>query len=305
MPFLPLTGYFIICEVLEMRTTIITDSNCDLPVEYISQNNIHVIPFTFHLNGNTYTDDFGKSLSYKEFYNEIRNGSMPTTAQITAYTYENEFRKFSSEGQSVIYIGFSSALSGSFNSSVMAKKAIIEEEPEADITVIDSRSASVGQGLLVYYACEMLKQGKSKKEIVNWIESNKLKVNHWFTIDSLEHLKRGGRISAASATIGGLLEVKPVLNVLNEGSLNIVKKVRGRKKSIRTLFEEYKARVINPEEQMIYINHGDCLEDAEYLKSLILSETTPKDIVINSLGPIIGTHTGPGMVLVVFMGKER
>ncbi len=288
-----------------MGTTIITDSNCDLPIEYLSKNNIHVIPFTFQLNGITYTDDFGNSLSHKEFYNALRNGSMPTTAQITAYTFENEFRKFTSKGESIIYIGFSSALSGSFNSSVMARNTIQEEEPEADITVIDSKSASIGQGLLVYYACEMLKRGKSKQEIVDWIETNKLKINHWFTIDSLEHLKRGGRISATSAAIGGLLEVKPVLNVLNDGSLNIVKKVRGRKKSIRALFEEYKTRVINPEEQMIYINHGDCLDDAEYLKSLILSETTPKDIVINTMGPIIGTHTGPGVVVVVFMGKER
>jgi DegV family protein with EDD domain len=288
-----------------MGTTIITDSNCDMPIEYLSQNNIHVIPFTFQLNGITYIDDFGNSLSHKEFFNALRNGSMPTTAQITAYTFENEFKIFSSKRESVIYIGFSSALSGSFNSSVMGRKAILEEDPEADITVIDSKSASIGQGLLVYYACEMLKNGKSKQEIVEWIETNKLKVNQWFTIDSLEHLKRGGRISATSAAIGGLLEVKPVLNILNDGSLNIVKKVSGRKKSIRTLFEEYKTRVINPEEQMIYINHGDCLEDAEYLKSLILSETTPKAIVINSLGPIIGTHTGPGMVSVGFIGEER
>ena len=230
---------------------------------------------------------------------------MPTTAQITTYTFENEFRSFVSKGDSVIYIGFSSALSETFNGSVLARNEIIEANPQADITVIDSKSASVGQGLLVYYACEMLKQGKSKQEIVDWIESNKLKVNHWFTIDNLEHLKRGGRISATSAAIGGLLEVKPVLNVSNDGSLNVVKKIRGRKKSIKTLFEEYKTRAIKPEEQRIYITHGDCIEDAEYLKSLILSETTPKDIVINSLGPIIGTHTGPGMVGVFFLGKER
>ncbi|MDK2788837.1 MAG: hypothetical protein PWP07_2082 [Epulopiscium sp.] len=288
-----------------MGIVIVTDSNCDLPVEYISQNNVQVIPFTFVINGVNYTDDFGKSLSYKEFYDGIRNGSMPTTAQITAYTFENEFRSIVSKGDSVIYIGFSSALSETFNCSVLARNEIMEANPEADITVIDSKSASVGQGLLVYYACEMLKQGKSKQEIVDWIESNKLKVNHWFTIDNLEHLKRGGRISATSAAIGGLLEVKPVLNVSNDGSLNVVKKIRGRKKSIRTLFEEFETRAIKPEEQMIYITHGDCIEDAEYLKSLILSETTPKDIVINNLGPIIGTHTGPGMVGVFFLGKER
>jgi DegV family protein with EDD domain len=288
-----------------MGIVIVTDSNCDLPVDYISQNNVHVIPFTYVLNGINYTDDFGKSLSYKEFYDGIRNGSMPTTAQITAYTFENEFRSFVSKGDSVIYIGFSSALSETFNGSVLARNEIMEANPEADITVIDSKSASVGQGLLVYYACEMLKQGKSKQEIVDWIESNKLKVNHWFTIDSLEHLKRGGRISATSAAIGGLLEVKPVLHVSNDGSLNVVKKIRGRKKSIRTLFEEFKTRVIKPEEQMIYIAHGDCIEDAEYLKFLILSEITPKDVIINNLGPIIGTHTGPGLVGIFFLGKER
>jgi DegV family protein with EDD domain len=154
---------------------------------------------------------------------------MPTTAQITAYTFENEFKKFISKGESVIYIGFSSALSGSFNSSVMARNEIVEANPQADITVIDSKSASLGLGLLVYHACEMLNQGKSKQEIVDWIESNKLKVNHWFTIENLEHLKRGGRISATSAAIGGLLGVKPVLQVSNDGSLNVVKKLEEEK----------------------------------------------------------------------------
>jgi len=165
---------------------------------------------------------------------------MPTTAQITTYTFENEFRSFVSKGDSVIYIGFSSALSETFNGSVLARNEIIEANPQADITVIDSKSASVGQGLLVYYACEMLKQGKSKQEIVDWIESNKLKVNHWFTIDSLEHLKRGGRISATSAAIGGLLEVKPVLNVSNDGSLNVVKKLEEEKNQSRLYLKNLK-----------------------------------------------------------------
>jgi len=288
-----------------MGIVIVTDSNCDLPVEYIYQNNIHIIPFTFELNGINYTDDFGKSLSHKDFYDKIRKGGMPVTAQITAFTFVNEFSRFVSKGDSIIYIGFSSALSETFNGSILARNELMEMNPEADITVIDSKSASIGQGLLVSYACEMLKQGKSKQEIVDWIEFNKLKVNHWFTIDNLEHLKRGGRISTASAAIGGLLEVKPVLIVSNDGSLIVAKKIRGRKKSIRALFDEYKTRAVNPEEQRIFIAHGDCLEDAEYLKSLILSETTPHDVVINILGPIIGTHTGPGLVGLFFLGKER
>lgn len=159
---------------------------------------MHVIPFTFHLNEKDYIDDFGKSIGYKEFYNEIRKGGMPTTAQITAYTFESEFRKFTSKGHSIIYIGFSSGLSETYNNAAMARKALLEEDSSIDITVIDSKSATVGQGLIVFYACEMLKQGKSKQEIVEWIENNKLKVNHWFTIDSLDHLKRDQLIKVKS-----------------------------------------------------------------------------------------------------------
>ncbi|PKM87937.1 MAG: fatty acid-binding protein DegV [Firmicutes bacterium HGW-Firmicutes-10] len=288
-----------------MGIKIITDSNCDLSENFLVENHIQIIPFTFQLNGNTYTDDFGKALSYKDFYDAIRKGGMPTTAQITAYTFENVFREIVLKGESVIYIGFSSALSGTFDSSVLARKTVLEEFPTADISVIDSRSASVGQGLLVSSASMLLKQGKSKQEIVDWIEENKLKVNQWFTIDSLEHLKRGGRISATNAALGYLLSVKPILNIINDGSLNVVTKARGRRKSIMTLFDEYKTRIINPENQVVYISHGDCLEDAEYLESLILSELKPKEIVINMLGPVIGSHTGPGVLLVVFIGNER
>ena len=284
---------------------IITDSNCDLPVDYINQNNVHVIPFTFYLNNKDYIDDFGKSIGYKEFYNKIRMGGMPTTSQITAYTFEGEFRKFTSKGYSIIYIGFSSGLSETYNNAVMARKALLEEDSSIDITLIDSKSATVGQGLIVFYACEMLKQGKSKQEIVEWIENNKLKVNHWFTIDCLEHLKRGGRISTASATIGTLLDVKLVLNVGNDGRLNIIKKVRGRKKSIRTLVEEFKARVVNPEEQTIFISHGDCAEHTEYLKKLLMSEVKVKSVIINYSGPVIGAHTGPGMICISFIGRDR
>jgi DegV family protein with EDD domain len=288
-----------------MGITIITDSNCDLSEAFLVENHIQIIPFTFQINGNTYTDDFGKTLSYKDFYDAMRKGAMPTTAQITAYTFENVFREFVLKGESVIYIGFSSALSGTFDSSVLARNTILEEIPTADVTVIDSRSASVGQGLLVSYAAMLQKQGKTKKEIVDWIEENKLMVNQWFTIDSLDHLKRGGRISATSAALGYLLSVKPILNIINDGSLNAVTKARGRRKSIMTLFDEYKARVVKPENQVIYISHGDCFEDAEYLKSLILSVSKPKDIIINTMGPVIGSHTGPGVLVVVFIGNER
>lgn len=288
-----------------MDITIVTDSNCDLPLEYITRNNIHVIPFTYELDGISYTDDFGQSMSYQEFYNKVRGGSMPTTAQITTHTFENQFRELMTRGAPIIYVAFSSALSETYNSAMMAMSNLMHEDPKADIAIIDSRCATVGQGLLVRYACEMRAQGKTKQYIVDWLESNKLKINHWFTIDSLDHLKRGGRISAASAAVGGFLELKPVLNVLDDGSLNIVKKVRGRKSSIRSLCNEYEARVIRPEEQTVYITHGDAIEDAEYLKSLILGGSKPKEIVITVLGPVIGAHTGPGMICIAFLGKDR
>ncbi len=288
-----------------MKPIIITDSNCDLTAEYLKENNIPVIPFHFNLKGQDYEDDFGKSISYKDFYNELRNGEMPTTAQITPFVFEEYFRKYIFEGYSIVYIGFSSALSESYNNSVLAKSAILEEEPNADITVIDTKSATTGQGLLVFYACEMLKHGKSKEDIVSWIEDNKLKVNHWFTVDSLDHLKRGGRLSATSATVGTLLSIKPILIINNDGKLVPVKKVRGRKKAIRELLDELKNKIINPEEQTIYITHGDCVEDAVYLKTLLMSEIKVKNVVINYLGPIIGTHTGPGLICITFVGKDR
>lgn len=288
-----------------MKTIIITDSNCDLNEEYLNENMIPVIPFRFNLNGKDYIDDFGRSISHKEFYDKLRKGEMSTTSQITPFTYEEVFKRYVLEGYSIIYIGFSSKLSGSFNNSLLAQKSVLEELPSADITVIDSKSASIGQGMLVCQSNDLLKQGKTKYEIIEWIENTKRNVNHWFTIDSLEHLKRGGRITSANAAIGSLLSVKPVLNMLNDGSLNVEDKVRGRKKSLRFIYEEYKTRVVNPEKQTIFIAHGDCREDAEYLKTLVMNGTNPKKIEINQLGPIIGSHTGPGAVVLTFIGEKR
>lgn len=287
-----------------MKTIIITDSSSDLSYNYISENNLEVIPFPFSIDGEEYIDDFGKSLSYKDFYNELRNGAVPSTSQISAYMFEQAFKKYVSRGNSVIYIGFSSALSQTFNNSILARNIVLEEVPEADITVIDSKSASVGLGAIVFYANELLKQGKSKDDIIEWVENNKLKSNHWFIIDSLDHLKRGGRISAASAAVGTMLDVKPLLSVDDEGKLNVVRKIRGRKKAIRELLDELQ-NIKNPEKQTIFINHGDCIRDAEQLRDLVLSEVNVKDVVINYVGPIIGSHTGPGMLCMVFMGDKR
>ena len=288
-----------------MKTLIVTDSNCDLSVEYIIENNIPVIPFYFNLQGRDYKDDFGRTIGYKAFYSELRLGETSTTAQITPYNFEEYFKEKISSGYSIIYIGFSSALSETYNNAVTAKKSILEENKYADITVIDTKNATVGQGLIVYYANEMLKQGKSKEDIIIWIEENKLKVNILFTVHSLDHLKRGGRISATSATIGTILDVKPMLYLDKDGKIDLMKKLRGRKKAIRSLLEEFQANVINPEDQVIFINHADCIDDAVYLKTLLVNAVKVKNVVINYVGPVIGAHTGPGMLCIAFIGKNR
>lgn len=288
-----------------MKIKIITDSCCDLSQEYLKDNNVEVIPFPYFIDERDYVDDFGNSLSYENFYNFIRKGSMPTTSQITAFSYIQTFKKLVEEGYSIIYIGFSSALSQTYNNSLLAIEEIKEDYPQADITSIDSKSASVGLGLLVYYACEKIREGKTKEDIINWIEDNKLKVNHWFIIDSLDHLCRGGRISSTGAAVGTLLDVKPLLNLDDNGQLRVVKKIRGRKKAIKELINELKTGITNPEEQIILINHGDCYQEAEKLRKNIIDEIKVKNTAINYVGPVIGTHTGPGMLCVVFLGNKR
>ncbi|NMA14551.1 MAG: DegV family protein [Clostridia bacterium] len=187
----------------------------------------------------------------------------------------------------------------------MARKLLMEEYPQGDITVIDTKSASLGEGLLLYYAVKMLREGKSKEEIVEWVENNKLKLNHWVAVEDLNHLKRGGRVSGTAAFVGTVLNVKPIIHVDDEGRLIPVMKVRGRKKSIKTLADILQERIVRPEEQIIAISHGDALEDAYYLKELIQENVKVKDVMINNIGPVIGAHSGPGTIALFFLGNSR
>lgn len=288
-----------------METVIIMDSCTDLPLSYVEANKIPTLSLTCLLKGKEYPDDFGKTLTHKDFYRIVRDGEMPTTSQVNTYQFVEEFKKHLELGRSIIYIGFSSALSGTVNSAETAKKIILEEYKDADITIIDSKSASLGYGLLVYYAYEMLKNGATKKEIVDWVENNKLRMNHWFTVEDLFHLNRGGRVSKTAAILGTVLDIKPVLHVDNQGRLIPVTKVKGRKKSIRALAEKLKERIVNPEEQVIAISHGDCIEDVEFLVEMIQKEVKVKDVIVNFVGPVIGAHSGPGTVALFFMGNDR
>ncbi|NKF08422.1 DegV family protein [Clostridium gasigenes] len=288
-----------------MKVVIMTDSCCDLPISFVRENKIEVMPLIVNIKGEDIPDDLGETLENKEFYNALRGGELTSTACANTFEYIKSFKKHVEKGDAVIYIGFSSRLSGCINSASVARETVLEEYKDADITVIDSKSASLGLGLIVHYGCNLLNRGYTKEKIVEWIEENKLKVNHWFTVDDLNHLKRGGRVSQTAATVGTVLHIKPIMNVNNDGKLIPISKVKGRKKSIRTLAEIVKERIIESEKQVIFISHGDCIEEAEHLKNLLLEENKVKDIIINPVGPVIGSHSGPGTLAVFFIGEER
>lgn len=288
-----------------MGIKIITDSACDLTREYIDNNNIGLLSLILNLNGQAIKDDLGKTLSYKDFYGQMREGATPTTSQINAHDFEEEFIKHIKNGDAVIYISLSSSLSGTFNSANIAKNNLLEEYPNADISLIDSLSVSVGQGFLVAKACEMRDTGLSTKEIVNWLEENKRKVVHSILIDDLNHLKRGGRISGATAAIGGLLNIKPTLYIDDEGKLVQGEKIKGKKKALKFLVNEVKEKATNTENETLYICHGDCLEEAETLRDMILEEVKFKDVIINYVGNVVGAHAGPGVLAALFLGNSR
>ena len=288
-----------------MKTIIITDSCSDLPLEYIKENNLHVLGFNVFFKGQEFQDDLGKTLKYKDFYEGVRSGDMPSTSQINVQSYLDAFRDYVLKDYSIIYLGFSSALSGSINSSYVAKASLLEEYPNADITIIDTKAASLGLGLIVYYANEMLKKGALKQDIIDWVESNKLKVNHWFTVDDLNHLKRGGRVSSTAAAIGTLLSIKPIMHVDDEGRLIPISKAKGRKKSLRALVDIFKERAVNPKDQIVFISHGDSEADALIVKKMLLEETSVTNFIINPIGPVIGSHSGPGTIALFFIGEIR
>ena len=235
----------------------------------------------------------------------MREGATPTTSQVNAHEFEEEFLEHVKNGDSIICITISSALSGTFNSANIAKNNILEEYPDAKILLVDSLSVASGQGLLVVKACEMRDRGANAEEIVTWLEENKKKIIHSFVVDSLSHLKRGGRISGATAAIGGLLNIKPSLYIDNDGKVAQGEKIKGKKKVLRFLVNEVKEKATNNENETLYICHGDCLEDAKALKNMILEEVKFKNVVINYVGNVIGAHAGPGVLAVLFLGESR
>lgn len=290
-----------------MKIKIITDSCCDLSLSYTRQHQdiLTVIGMPVQINGVEHIDDLGETFSHDAFYNLLRNGTMPTTSQVNVYRFEETFKKYLNEGYTVIYIGFSSNMSGTFNSATLAKSIITEEKPYASLFLVDTLSASIGLGALVMHAVNMVSSGMMPEEIVKSLEANKHNTQHWFGVDDLQYLKNGGRISAASAMVGSVLNVKPTLIVDQNGMLKPYGNVRGRKKSIQFLANKLKEHYAEGLTDTILIGHGNCIDDALLLKEAVEKHVDHAEIFVSELSMTIASHVGPNMLAVAFIGNKR
>lgn len=285
--------------------TIITDSSCDLTPGLCTQFNVKVLPLSFFIEGKQYYNDpLNPTISHKDFYAQLAEGKMVTTSALNLEQFREAMEPELIAGRDVLYLGFSSALSGTYNAGRMAAEELSEKYPGRKVYTVDTKCASLGQGMLVYYACLERDKGKSIEEVRDYAEAIKLSVCHWFTVNDLYQLKRGGRISGVTAAIGTMLSIKPVLHVDNEGRLINMFKARGRNASVNALLEKMRELAIAPQEQTIFISHGDCFDDAKRLGDKITEEFGCK-CVIGYVGPVIGAHSGKGTVALFFLGKER
>ena len=285
---------------------LMTDSCCDLPPQLADELGLSVVPLSLLADGQEFRNWLdGREIGFRDFYARIRSGSMPTTSAINVGTFEEAMRPVLSGGKDILYLAFSSALSTTYQSACIAAEGLRAEFPEAKIHVVDSKAASLGQGLLVYLCARQKKAGRTIDEVRDYAEDIKLRVCHWFTVDDLNHLKRGGRVSAATALVGTMLSIKPILHVDDEGHLINVGKARGRKASLQALVDHMAETAEDPASQTVFISHGDCPEDAEAVAEEIRSRFGTKDIRINYVGPVIGSHTGAGVVALFFLGSHR
>ncbi len=285
---------------------IMTDSSCDLPAALAEEMELVVLPLYVDVDGQKYTNYLDeREISFVEIYAKLRTKCPAKTSAVNMNDFMEPMESILKTGKDVLYIGFSSGLSGTYNAGAQAAAELSERYPERRIYTVDSLCASLGQGLLVWHAWQQKKQGKSIEEVRDFTEANKLHLCHWFTIDDLMFLKRGGRVSGATAIVGSMLSIKPVMHVDNEGHLIKVDTARGRKASIKALADEAGKTGIDLKNQTIFISHGDCVEDANYLADIMRIRFNVKDVLINYVGPVIGAHSGPGTIALFFLGTER
>lgn len=292
-----------------MDFEIVTDSCCNLLEDMIDDFGIHILPLTFMVDGEdeVYQSYLkGERTDLKQFYTMMREGKVFKTSLPNLAESEALFRELLDSGRDVLYIAFSSGLSGTYQALSLMAAQLQEEFPERKIHVVDSLAASGGQGLLVWYAVQHARAGESIGQVRDWLEENKLHLAHWFTVDDLMFLFRGGRVSKTAAWAGTLLNIKPVLHVDDEGHLIPMEKVRGRKKSLNALIDHMEKSANKPiSDQMVFITHGDCIEDAEYVAAKIKERFGVKEVVINYVDPVIGAHSGPGTMALFFLADKR
>ena len=285
---------------------LITDSSADLSQEMVQELGVTVLPLSFTIQGKTYRNyPDNREMDLPLFYDMLRAGELATTSAVNVAEYTQAVEPILQEGKDVLILAFSSGLSSTYQASVLAAGELREKYPDRKIYVVDSLSASLGQGLLVYLAAQEQRKGKSIEEVRDWAEETKLHLCHQFTVDDLHFLKRGGRISATTAVVGSMLQIKPVLHVDNEGHLINIGKARGRQASLKALVDKMEKTVTEEGRKTVFISHGDCRKDAVTVADMVRERFGTQDIRINFVGPVIGAHSGPGTLALFYLGTER
>ncbi|MBQ3100144.1 MAG: DegV family protein [Clostridia bacterium] len=281
-----------------------TDSGCDIRPELLAEWEVPFTCLTFRFDDSEkeYTNI---EMGAAEFYAKMRAGGVAKTAAVNTESFRADFEATLKQGKDVLYLGFSSGLSTTFNSARIASLALAEEYPDRKIVVIDTLAASAGEGLLVYYAVQKMEEGASIEENAEYVKSLIPKLAHWFTVDDLVYLKRGGRVSPTAAFFGNMLGIKPVMHVDDEGHLIPMEKVRGRKTAVATLAAKYGQFAENPGKDVVFVSHGDCMKDVEELGAILKEKYGAEFKVITDVGPVIGAHSGPGTLALFYVGKER
>ena len=285
-----------------MSVKIMADSACDLPFDFYEENGVILFPLKVHIDGTEYEDL--RTIQPKQVYDAIRAGDLPKTSQASPAGFKEAFTELAKNKQDGIYIAFSSELSGTYQTAVMIFEQVKEEYPDFNLTIVDSKCASLGYGLVVMEAVKMANQNLSKEDILKDVLFRSQHMEHLFSVDDLDHLAKGGRVSKASAFVGGLLNIKPLLNV-EDGKLVPIEKIRGKKKLLRRIIEVMKERGEGMENQVIGISNADDEETALEMKDMIIQEFNSKDVIITSIGAAVGSHTGPGTVAIFFLNKQQ
>ena len=283
-----------------MSMKIMADSASDLPLNFFAEYDVTMLPLKVHVMEQEFEDLL--TINPETVYESIRNGELPKTSQVSPLIFEKHFTELAKKNEPGLYIAFSSELSGTYSTAVMIRDQVKEQYPDLDLTIIDSKCASLGCGLVVLEAAKMLKNGATKEQIIATAEFQCKHMEHLFSVDDLDHLAKGGRVSKASAFLGGLLNIKPLLNV-EDGKLVPIEKIRGKKKLMRRILDVMRERGESLENQVIGISHADDLETAEEMKKMIMAEFAPRDVFISDIGAAIGSHTGPGTIAIFFLNK--